>query len=97
MYDWGVERIQNELRRRLIVINTAEKAALVFVDKDNKITVESLLNGLRAIIMKVVNVIVLIFVIASLLLIGIYILFTMNAAKKAKNEEVALPAVKYDE
>jgi Tfp pilus assembly protein PilO len=84
VYDMAIGSVTKELKKKLVVVNAAGKAANSFVDDKNFITVSSLINGVRAGILKVVNIIVIVLVVIFVILLGIYILVSLSKASKGK-------------
>ena len=73
-----------ELQKRLTVINYSAKMINTFSDKNNVLTVSSVTNGLRINIIKLVNTISLIIVSIFILMVIIYIIFTLNIVRREK-------------
>jgi len=98
VYNLGTGIVKRRIEILIATINTAEKATTSLADKNNTLTVSSVLNGTRAGIMNFVNTITLIIVIVLVLSWGIYILvclYTAKTAIKRRENEAALGEVKF--
>jgi len=89
IFDMAAEYVTKQIQIRLKVVNTAGKAANIFADSDNMLTVKSILNGLRIGIMKAVNIIILIIVFIVILAAAIYILVIISAVSADKKRQQA--------
>jgi len=88
-YDWAAKRVTIQIQIRLVGLNAAERAALIFVDNNNYITYKSLLGTLRSIVMKGINIAIMVIVIIVLLVVGIFVLVTFNTISKEKKKLAA--------
>jgi len=86
LYNWANNFIKKELQKKAVIVNTVGKSLNSFVNKENFITVSSLLNGLRTAVMKTVDTIVFVIVFILLIVLGIYVFASLSIAAKAKKK-----------
>jgi len=84
IFDIATDSAAAELNKKLVIVNAAEKKASAFADDKNILTINSLLNGIRLSIMKVVNIIVIIIVVILAVILGIHIIKSLKMLKSAK-------------
>ena len=84
IFDIAADSAATELNKKLVVSNDAEKKPSAFVDEKNILTLNSLLNGIRLSVMKVVNIIVIIIVVILAVILGIHIIKSLKALKSTK-------------
>ncbi|MCL2237543.1 MAG: hypothetical protein FWC05_04705 [Treponema sp.] len=92
IFNYAAGFATNEIQKRLLVANTAEKKANAFADENNYITVSSIMNGLRNGIVNIVNVVVIVIVSVCALILCIHILVSLLAVKKEKERLAGEPA-----
>jgi len=73
-----------ELQKRLTIVNYSAKMINSFSDKNNVLTVSSVTNGLRINAIKLVNTISLIIASIFILMVLIYIIFTLNIVRRER-------------
>jgi len=84
IFDITANSAATELNKKLIVTNAADKKPSAFVDEKNNLTVNSLLNGIRLGVMKVVNIIVIIIIVILAVILGIHIIKSLRMLKNTK-------------
>ena len=85
IYDSVINYLSVELQKKLVVAQkTGEKTINPFIDENNRLTVSSLLKGLKTGILKVVKTTVIVLVVIFVILLGIYILVSLSKASKEK-------------
>jgi len=81
-YNYFADYITREIRRRVSIVNTAGRVANVFANKDNYLTVNSIMNGLRKGISAAVFGAVIIIILVCIVAAGVYVLVTLYTAKR---------------
>ena len=84
IFDIAADSAAAELNKKLVVNNDAEKKPSAFVDEKNNLTINSILNGVRLGVMRVVNIIVIIIVVVLAVILGIHILKSLKTLKSTK-------------
>jgi hypothetical protein len=78
IYDLIVDYAIKQLQKKLKAVNYYTYIVNTFTEKNTRITVSSLINGLRTNTMKLINTIALIVVIIFLTLFFVYIIYTLT-------------------
>jgi uncharacterized membrane protein (Fun14 family) len=89
IYDLVVDYAIKNLQKRLTVVNYSAKMINSFSDRNNILTVSSIMNGLQTNARKLVNIISLIIIGIFILVLSIYIITTLvivRREKKYKND-----------
>jgi len=81
IFDIAADSAAAELNKKLVVNNDAEKKPSAFVDEKNNLTINSILNGVRLSVMRVVNIIVIIIVVVLAVILGIHIIKSLKTLK----------------
>jgi hypothetical protein len=76
--------VKNELKKIIYSFNTVVKAANPFLDDRNFLTVSSLVNGIRAVILKIIKIVFIIIVSICALILLIYVLASISKASREK-------------
>ena len=84
LYDLIVDYAIKELQKRLTVVNYSVKAVNAFSDKDNVLTISSLVNGLQQNAIRLINITSLIIIGIIILFFSIYIIFTFIVIKRER-------------
>jgi len=84
IYDFVINYTMRKLLRSLTVANYSAKVINSFSDRNNILTISSIINGLQENAIKLVNTILLTVIIIFVLLFLIYIVVTLNIAKREK-------------
>jgi len=84
IFDIATDSAAAEINKKLVVSNTAEKKPSIFVNEENRLTVKSLLNGVRKSIMNIINIIVIIIVVILAVILGIHIIKSLKLLKSTK-------------
>jgi len=82
VYDLLSDYAIKELKKRLTVVNYSAKMINSFSDKNNVMTVSSVTNGLRKNVIKLVNTISLIIISIFILMVLIYVIFTLTIVRR---------------
>jgi len=84
LYDLIVDYAIKELQKRLTVVNYSAKVVNSFSDKDNVLTISSLVNGLQQNAIRLINITSLIIIGIIILFFSIYIIFTLIVVKRER-------------
>jgi len=84
LYDLIVDYAIKELQKRLTVVNYSAKVVNSFSDKDNVLTISSLVNGLQQNAIRLINKTSLIIIGIIILFFSIYIIFTLSVVKRER-------------
>jgi hypothetical protein len=84
IYDFVVDYAVKDLQKRLTVVNYSAKMINSFSDRNNILTVSSMINGLQKNARKLVNTISLIIIGIFILIFSIYIIFTLAIVKRER-------------
>jgi hypothetical protein len=91
LYDLIVEYAVKELQKRLIVVNYSAKVMNSFSDKDNILTISSLVSGLQQNAIRLINITSFIIIGIIVLFFSIYIIFTLIIVKREHSAVPLLP------
>jgi hypothetical protein len=84
LYDLIVDYAIKELQKRLTVVNYPAKVMNSFSDKDNILTISSLVSGLQQNAIRLINITSLIIIGIIILFFSIYIIFTLIFVKRER-------------
>jgi len=83
VYNELLKYVLKELDKKLAVIKVAENKDNPFIE-NNKLTLKSLINGLKINILKAVKTTVIVLVVIFVILLAIYVLVSLSKASKEK-------------
>jgi len=84
LYDLVVDYAIKDLQKRLTVVNYSAKMINSFSDRNNVLTVSSIINGLQTSAIKIVNTVSVIIIGIFILFLLIYIIYTLTIVKREK-------------
>lgn len=84
LYELVVDYAIKDLQKRLTVVNYSAKMINSFSDRNNVLTVSSIINGLQTNAKKLVNMVSLIIIGILVLILLIYIIFTLSIVKRER-------------
>jgi len=84
IYDLVVDYAVKDLQKRLTVVNYSAKMMNSFSDKNNILSVSSIISGLRSNAINLVNIISLIIIGIFILILLIYIIYTLTVVKRER-------------
>jgi hypothetical protein len=87
IYDITINYVMDQMQTKLMQVENAEKFLKSFAEND-VLTVSSLTNGMRQKAISVVNNVTVVLVVIFVILLGIYILFSLSKASKQRKKTV---------
>jgi len=88
IYNFVSGLAKKELDRKLRVVDNIGNKAGTYTDENNILTVSSLINGIKRDIMKIVNIVILIFASIFVIILFAYIISSLSFASKGKKSKV---------
>jgi len=87
LYDFGVDALLKQLQKKLATVDFSGKTINSFVGDDNKLTISSIIKGFEKRIMRIINIVLIVFAAIFVLIFVIHIIKSLVIVSKERKND----------